>query len=72
MTRIRHCVELVLSRTSLQYWTRMSLNFCIIWLLMASLERMCLNLSSMSKAADAERRVLKDWSMKLMASASMA
>lgn len=46
--------------TSLQYCARMSLNFCIIWLLIASLERMCLNFRSMSKAAAADLKVLKD------------
>lgn len=57
--------------TSLQNWIRMSLNFLIRWLLMASVERMCLNFRSRSKAAVEERSVLKDWSMMLMASSSI-
>jgi len=50
----------------------MSLNFFIICLLRASLDRMCLNFNSMSKAAVAERSFLNDWSIKLMASSSKA
>ena len=58
--------------TSFPYCNRMSLNFFIICELIASRERMFLNLSSMSKAPSAERSVLKDSLMKCLASSSMA
>lgn len=57
--------------TSLQNWTRTSLNFLIRWLLMASRVWMCLNFRSRSKAVVEERSILKQWSMMLMASSSM-
>lgn len=59
------------SITSLQYCARMSLNFIIICRLIASRERICLNFKSMSNAASADRRVLKDSSIKCFASFSI-
>lgn len=57
--------------TSLQYWSKTSLNFIIICLLMVSRVRMCLKFNSMSNAASADRRVLKDSSIKFLASSSI-
>lgn len=58
--------------TSFWYCTKISRNFCIIWLLIASLDRMCLNFSSKLKAPSAERRDWNDSSMNILASFSMA
>lgn len=59
------------SVTSLQYCARISLNFIIICRLTASRERICLNFKSMSNAASADRRDLKDSSIKFFASFSI-
>ena len=64
--------KLSIVSTSFWYWTKMSRNFCIIWLLIASLDRMCLNFRSMSKAPSADLRDWKDSSMNILASFSMA
>lgn len=50
----------------------MSSNFLIKWLLITFLEQMCLNFRSILNAAVEERSVLKDWSIKVMASPSIA
>lgn len=63
--------QIWIPHTSLPYCIKMSLNFIIIWELIASLDRMFLKLSSNSNAPSADLKVLKDSLIKLIASFSM-
>ena len=64
--------RILMLSTSFSNVERISLNFFIMVELIASLARMFLKLWSMSNAPSAERRLWKDWSMKLLASSSIS